>query len=128
VSIEQQAVPDGRYLATFSDVKAMGETIVVELMVAAGTYRGRIVRLVFSSSKARKVLRESTGMYVERLSFEGDAKADKLDTAINYNETGGKFIVDVTDGSVSTPKYNAENVERLMRKIIRLSDGSQPCG
>lgn len=64
------------------------------------------------------ISRDYTGMWLSRLAFEGNRKAESLENALLNSD--GEFIIVLKDGHVSTiPESDYDKMERLRKKVNR---------
>lgn len=107
-------LPDGKYVAKYnSEIASYDEFILVTLEVTHGEHKGKLLPMQFASAKAKKVTRDYTGGYLDRLAFEDEKRAYNLGYAKDNS-----VIVNYKDGFVtSVPEYDDEKVERLIKKL-----------
>lgn len=121
-------IPDGRYLVAFqSEAGSHDQFVLVTFKVAAGPHKGADIPMFFKSAKARELTREAQGDFISRMSYLGDACADRLDSALRHAEadTDGLFIVEYRDGAVtSVPDYDAAAVERMLSVLRTKQEGT----
>jgi hypothetical protein len=113
--------PNGKYVVKYiEETYSHDEFILVVLEITRGEYSGDKIPVMFQNQKAKKISREYTGMFLDRLAYEGVAKASKLDDAMRYAESdsNNEFIVNLKDSAVSSvPEYDFEAVEKMILKL-----------
>jgi hypothetical protein len=116
-----QEVPDGKYIVKFvEEISSINEFLLVVLVITRGEHKGIKQPAMFNSTKAKKVTKDYTGDFLNRLAFEEDAKASKMQDAIDYSkhDSNGEFIVNIKDGFVSSvPEYDIDKFESFLKKF-----------
>lgn len=115
-----EALPDGKYVARFIEERGfVDQFILVVLEITRGEHKGTKIPMQFTNAKAKKVTRDYSGDWIARLAFEEDARASRLEDAIDYAkaDTIGEFIVNYKEGYVtSVPEYDTEKVEKSIQR------------
>lgn len=114
-------LPDDKYLVKYVDEKdSHNEFILVILEITRGEHKSKHLPVKFDNSKAKKITRENSGLWLSRLVFEEDKKAYDLEAAMETakSESDDEFIVNVKNGFVnSIPEHDFEKVERFIKKL-----------
>jgi hypothetical protein len=111
-----ETLPDGKYIVRWvRETISEGNFILGIYQISYGEFQGKLVQMLFDSVTAKKITREYTGMFLERLAFEGNKKAyDWHNAQLNSD---GEYIVNIKNSQVSSiPEPDADKMERLMKR------------
>ncbi len=112
-----ETLPDGKYIVRWvREVISEGNFILGIYQISYGAFQGKLVSMLFDSVAAKKITLEYTGMFLERLAFEGNKKAsDWYDAQLNSH---GEYIVNVKNSQVSSiPEPDDDKMERFMKRL-----------
>ena len=111
-----ETLPDGKYIVRWvREVISEGNFILGIYQISYGEFQGKLVPMLFEGATAKKITRDYTGMFLERLAFEGNKKANDWQNAQLNSE--GEYIVNIKNSQVSSiPEPDSDKMERLRRR------------
>jgi len=111
---------NGNYIVRYLGDREVGECVAADFEISIGECAGARVQMLICSRKAAEATRLRSGMWLEWMAYEGDAKASSVLDA-SLNSVAGYMLAEVRDGQVHRAKSPTTSETAFNKFLKQLS-------